>query len=195
MTVNPKCLLPQVQQTTMTLPSHPLDSQLGSLYSSMLPASTPARPDSIILSHEVAPLAPKPCGRSRSSKAFLLLPLPAPPSTTVPPVLQLPVSAYESRPSLCDMSEQAQPPLRMYTLQMHTIGDHDMKQCFRSHCVYLDLVERFRKQLESEVEVGGFTRDLAGATVHRGLICTEIILSSHVLSSIYQSHKNHDHST
>ncbi|KAG1878441.1 hypothetical protein C8R48DRAFT_687037 [Suillus tomentosus] len=58
------------------------------------------------------------------------------------------------------MPEQAQPPLRMYTLQTHTIGDHDVKQRFRSHCAYPDLVERFRKQLESEVEVGGFTRDL-----------------------------------
>ncbi|KAG2058317.1 hypothetical protein BDR06DRAFT_950801 [Suillus hirtellus] len=137
----------------------------GSLYSPIFPALTPARPDSIIISHEVAPQAPKPCGRSRSSKAFLLPPLPAPPSTTVPPttvppVLQLPVSAYESQPSLCDMPEQAQPPLRMYTLQTHTIGDHDMKQSFRSHCAYLDLVERFRRQSESEVEVGGSTKDL-----------------------------------
>lgn len=126
----------------------------------MLPAPTPACPDSIILSHEVAPQPPKPCGCSRSLKALLLLPLPTPPSMTVPPVPQFPVSAHKSRPSLCDMPEQAQPPLRMYTLQTHTIGDHDVKQHFRSHCAYLDLVEHFWKQLESEVEVGGFTRDL-----------------------------------
>ncbi|KAG2140817.1 hypothetical protein BD769DRAFT_1428826 [Suillus cothurnatus] len=78
--------------------------------SSLISAPPPARPDSIIISPEVAPQLPveafKPRGRSRFSKALPLLPLPTPPPTTIPPVPPLPVSAIRRKRVL--------PPLPMY---------------------------------------------------------------------------------
>ncbi|KAG1734006.1 hypothetical protein EDB19DRAFT_1182994 [Suillus lakei] len=76
-------------------------------------APVPARPDSIILSPEVAPKvpveAPKPRGRSRFSKALPLLPLPTPPPTTLPPVPQLPASV-----SAAIRRKRVVPPMPMY---------------------------------------------------------------------------------
>ncbi|KAG1863138.1 hypothetical protein F4604DRAFT_1957324 [Suillus subluteus] len=86
-----------------------------SLYSpssNPISAPAPARPDSIILSPEVAPQlpveVPKPRGRSRVSKALPLLPLPTPPLTTLPPVPQLPASVSTIR------RKRVIPPLPMY---------------------------------------------------------------------------------
>ncbi|KAG1878438.1 hypothetical protein C8R48DRAFT_687028 [Suillus tomentosus] len=77
-----------------------------SLYSPVPSAPAPARPESIILSPEVAPQPLKPRGRSRFSKALPLLPLPTPPLTPIPPVPQLPVSAIRKKRVL--------PPLPVY---------------------------------------------------------------------------------
>ncbi|KAG1767678.1 hypothetical protein EDD22DRAFT_875152 [Suillus occidentalis] len=90
-----------------------------SLYSPMsssvpISAPAPARPDSIILSPEVAPQLPveppKPRGRSRFSKALPLLPLPTPPSTSIPPIPQLPVSAIRRKRIIPPLPVYSPPP-------------------------------------------------------------------------------------
>ncbi|KIK35451.1 hypothetical protein CY34DRAFT_812139 [Suillus luteus UH-Slu-Lm8-n1] len=82
--------------------------------SAPISAPAPARPDSIILSPEVAPQLPvdppKQRGRSRFSKALPLLPLPTPPPTSIPPVPQLPIPAIRRKRVIPPLPVYSPPP-------------------------------------------------------------------------------------